>query len=75
MAVHLGGGFHHAHAGHGEGFCLYNDIAVAVRALQAEDALERLVVIDLDVHQGKGTSAIFADDDDVFTFSMHQQNN
>ena len=75
VAVHLGGGFHHAHAGHGEGFCLYNDIAVAVRALQAEDALERLAVIDLDVHQGNGTSAIFADDDDVFTFSMHQQNN
>ena len=75
VAVHLGGGFHHAHAGHGEGFCLYNDIAVAVRALQAEDALERLAVIDLDVHQGNGTSAIFADDDNVFTFSMHQQNN
>ena len=75
VAVHLGGGFHHAHAGHGEGFCLYNDIAVAVRVLQAEGALERSAVIDLDVHQGNGTTAIFADDDDVFTFSMHQQNN
>ena len=75
VAVHLGGGFHHAHAGHGEGFCLYNDIAVAVRVLQAEDTLERSAVIDLDVHQGNGTTAIFADDDDVFTFSMHQQNN
>ncbi len=75
VAVHLGGGFHHAHAGHGEGFCLYNDIAVAVRVLQAEGALERSAVIDLDVHQGNGTTAIFADDDDVFTFSMHQENN
>ena len=75
VAVHLGGGFHHAYAGHGEGFCLYNDIAVAVRALQAQDALKRSAVIDLDVHQGNGTAAIFADDDDVFTFSMHQSNN
>jgi len=75
VAVHLGGGFHHAHAGHGEGFCLYNDVAVAARALLAENALERVAVIDLDVHQGNGTAAIFADHDDVFTFSMHQQNN
>ena len=75
VAVHLGGGFHHAHAGHGEGFCLYNDVAVAARALLAEHALERVAVIDLDVHQGNGTAAIFADHDDVFTFSMHQQNN
>jgi len=75
VAVHLGGGFHHAYADHGEGFCLYNDIAVAVRTLQAEHALERCAVIDLDVHHGNGTAAIFADDDDVFTFSMHQQDN
>ena len=75
VAVHLGGGFHHAYAGHGEGFCLYNDIAVAVRALQAEGAIERVAVVDLDVHHGNGTAAIFADDDEVFTFSMHQQNN
>lgn len=75
VAVHLGGGFHHAHAGHGEGFCLYNDIAVAVQALQAEGVLERSAVIDLDVHHGNGTAAILAGDDEVFTFSMHQENN
>ena len=54
---------------------MYNDIAVAVRALQAEGAIERVAVVDLDVHHGNGTAAIFADDDEVFTFSMHQQNN
>jgi acetoin utilization deacetylase AcuC-like enzyme len=75
VAVHLGGGFHHAYVGHGEGFCLYNDTAVAVRALQAEGVVERVAVVDLDVHHGNGTAAIFADDDEVFTFSMHQQNN
>jgi len=75
VAVHLGGGFHHAYAGHGEGFCLYNDIAVAVRALRAEGVVKRVAVIDLDVHHGNGTAAIFAEDDDVLTFSMHQQNN
>jgi len=75
VAVHLGGGFHHAHAGHGEGFCLYNDTAVALRVLHAEGALERSVVIDLDVHHGNGTAELFAGDDDVFTFSMHQENN
>jgi len=75
VAVHLGGGFHHAYVGHGEGFCLYNDTAVAVRALQAEGVVERVAVVDLDVHHGNGTAAIFADDDEVFTFSMHQQSN
>ena len=75
VAVHLGGGFHHAYAGHGEGFCLYNDIAVAARALRSEGAVERVAVVDLDVHHGNGTAAIFVDDDEVFTFSMHQQSN
>ena len=75
VAVHLGGGFHHAYAGHGEGFCLYNDIAVAARALGAEGVVESVAVVDLDVHHGNGTAAIFAEDPDVFTFSMHQQNN
>ena len=75
VAVHLGGGFHHAYAGHGEGFCLYNDIAVAVRVLRGEGVVERVAVVDLDVHHGNGTAAIFAEDDTVFTFSMHQQNN
>lgn len=75
VAVHLGGGFHHAFADHGEGFCLLNDVAVAARALLAGGRVERVAVVDLDVHHGNGTAAIFADDPAVFTFSMHQQNN
>lgn len=73
--VHLGGGFHHAFADHGEGFCLLNDVAVAATAVLAEDRAERLAVVDLDVHQGNGTAAIFADDPRVFTFSVHQERN
>jgi acetoin utilization deacetylase AcuC-like enzyme len=72
---HLGGGFHHAYADHGEGFCLLNDVAVALRALVAEEVVERTAVIDLDVHHGNGTASIFAQDPSVFTFSMHQENN
>jgi acetoin utilization deacetylase AcuC-like enzyme len=75
VAVHLGGGFHHAFAGHGEGFCLINDVAIAVRALQDEGGVRRSVIVDLDVHQGNGTASIFAGDAEVFTFSMHQENN
>ena len=73
VAVHLGGGFHHAFAGHGEGFCLLNDVAVAARVLQDRGRVERVAVVDLDVHHGNGTAAIFADDPSVFTFSMHQE--
>lgn len=73
--VHLGGGFHHAFADHGEGFCLLNDVAVAARALLAAGEVERAAVVDLDVHHGNGTAAIFAGDPAVFTFSMHQENN
>ncbi len=72
-AVHLGGGFHHALADHGEGFCLLNDIAIAAATLLAESATERIAVVDLDVHHGNGTAAIFADEPRVFTFSMHHQ--
>ena len=75
VAVHLGGGFHHAFAGHGEGFCLLNDVAVAIRSLQADGEVGRVAVVDLDVHHGNGTAAIFAGDATVFTFSMHQENN
>ncbi|NIP58613.1 MAG: histone deacetylase [Gemmatimonadetes bacterium] len=75
VAVHLGGGFHHAFADHGEGFCLLNDVAVAAAALLARDEARRIAVVDLDVHQGNGTAAIFADEDRVFTFSMHQERN
>ena len=75
VAVHLGGGFHHAFSGHGEGFCLLNDVAVAATTLLAEGAVERVLIVDLDVHQGNGTAAIFSGRDDVFTFSMHQERN
>ncbi|HTR97274.1 MAG TPA: histone deacetylase [Candidatus Acidoferrales bacterium] len=74
-AAHAGGGFHHAYPDHGEGFCYLNDLAVAVRALQHEGRIARAAVVDLDVHQGNGTAAIFADDPRVFTLSIHQENN
>src|SRR6185503_13654793 len=74
FAANLGGGFHHAFADRAEGFCYLNDLAVAARALQM-DGLERVAVVDLDVHQGNGTAAIFAGDRSVFTLSMHQENN
>jgi acetoin utilization deacetylase AcuC-like enzyme len=71
----LAGGTHHAFADHGEGFCVLNDIAVAIRRLQHQKRIERALVIDLDVHQGNGTAAIFEGDDSVFTFSMHGERN
>jgi acetoin utilization deacetylase AcuC-like enzyme len=75
MAFHIGGGFHHAFANHGEGFCLFNDVAVAIRLLQGAGTVSRAAVIDLDVHHGNGTAFIFTGDPHVFTFSMHQQHN
>lgn len=75
VAVHLGGGYHHAFGGHGEGFCPLNDVAVAIRALQRTGEIDSAIVIDLDVHHGNGTAAIFVDDPSVFTFSMHQDSN
>lgn len=75
VAVHLGGGFHHAFPGHGEGFCAINDVAVAIRALQRSGEIRRAIAIDLDVHHGNGTAAIFAGDPDVFTLSVHQEAN
>ncbi len=74
VACHVGGGLHHAFANHGEGFCLFNDVAVAVRVLQAR-GLSRIAVVDLDVHHGNGTAFIFESEPEVFTFSMHQQHN
>lgn len=74
-AAHVGGGLHHAYAGHAEGFCYYNDLAVAVRVLQQEGRIRRAAVVDLDVHQGNGTAHIFRDDPDVFTLSIHQEHN
>jgi acetoin utilization deacetylase AcuC-like enzyme len=74
IACHLGGGLHHAFPSHGDGFCPFNDVAVAARVLQAR-GLERIAIVDLDVHQGNGTAFIFESDPRVFTFSMHQQHN
>jgi acetoin utilization deacetylase AcuC-like enzyme len=75
IAGNLGGGTHHAFADHGEGFCVLNDVAIAIVKLRAEGAIRRAAVIDLDVHQGNGTAAIFEDVDEVFTFSMHGERN
>jgi acetoin utilization deacetylase AcuC-like enzyme len=74
VVCHLGGGLHHAFPNHGEGFCPFNDVAVAIRVLQAV-GIERAAVVDLDVHHGNGTAFIFESDPRVFTFSMHQQHN
>jgi acetoin utilization deacetylase AcuC-like enzyme len=73
--LNLAGGTHHAFPGHGEGFCVFNDVAVAIRVLQREGGITRAAIVDLDVHQGNGTAAIFARDADVYTFSMHGANN
>lgn len=75
VAAHLGGGLHHAYPDHGEGFCLFNDVAVAVKRLQRSARISRAAVVDCDVHHGNGTAFIFAQDESVFTFSIHQQLN
>jgi acetoin utilization deacetylase AcuC-like enzyme len=75
FGCNIGGGFHHAHPNHGEGFCAIHDVAVAIRRLQADGAIRRAMVVDTDVHHGNGTAAIFAKDDSVFTLSVHQLNN
>jgi len=95
VGISIGGGFHHAFADHGEGFCMINDIAIAIRRLQHEGSITRAMTVDCDVHQGNGTAAIFAAgnggaafsfggmgardfagfDSDVFTISLHQENN
>ena len=73
VAMHIGGGWHHAFADHGEGFCYINDIAVGIRKMQQEKKIERAAVIDCDLHQGNGTARIFQGDPTVFTFSIHQE--
>lgn len=75
VAGNLAGGTHHAFADHGEGYCVFNDHAVAIRLLQLEGLIDRAAVVDLDVHQGNGTAAMFAGDPSVFTFSMHGARN
>ena len=74
-AAHLGGGLHHAYAGHAEGFCYLNDLAVAARAMLGERLVQRIAIVDLDVHQGNGTAHIFRSEPAVFTLSVHQENN
>jgi acetoin utilization deacetylase AcuC-like enzyme len=73
--VNLAGGTHHAGPDFGQGYCVFNDAAVAARVMQAEGRLERVVILDADVHQGNGTAAIFRDDPTVFTFSIHGAKN
>jgi acetoin utilization deacetylase AcuC-like enzyme len=75
FGCNLGGGFHHAYPGHGEGFCAIHDVGVAIRRLQSDGAVRKAMVVDTDVHQGNGTAAIFAKEDSVFTLSIHQANN
>ena len=75
FGVNIGGGFHHAYPGHGEGFCMLNDVAIAARSVQADRFAERVMVVDTDVHHGNGTAYIFANDSSVFTFSIHQERN
>jgi acetoin utilization deacetylase AcuC-like enzyme len=74
-AANLAGGTHHAHADHGEGFCVFNDAAIAARLMQAERRVQRVAIVDLDVHQGNGTASILARDESVFTLSLHAENN
>jgi acetoin utilization deacetylase AcuC-like enzyme len=75
FACNLSGGFHHAHANHGEGFCAIHDVAVAIRRLQSDGAIKKAAVVDTDVHHGNGTAHIFREDASVFTLSIHQENN
>jgi acetoin utilization deacetylase AcuC-like enzyme len=75
FAANLAGGTHHAFSDCGQGFCVFNDSAIAARAMQAEGRIERVVIIDCDVHQGNGTAAILAGDPTIFTFSIHGAKN
>lgn len=75
LAANTAGGSHHARFEQGAGFCVFNDAAVATKVLQAERLVKRVLIVDLDVHQGDGTADIFTGDDDVFTFSIHGEKN
>jgi len=75
VAVNLAGGTHHAFRDHGEGFCVFNDSAIASRTMQAEERVRRVVILDCDVHQGNGTASILAGDPTIFTFSIHGAKN
>jgi len=75
LGIHIGGGFHHAFPDHGEGFCVFNDIAVGICKLLKEKKISKAMTIDCDLHQGNGTAYIFKNESRVFTFSIHQENN
>src|SRR3954468_24362973 len=75
VAANLAGGTHHAFRDRGEGYCVFNDVAVAAAVLQRDGVIARAVVVDCDVHQGNGTAAIFRDDPSIFTFSLHGAKN
>ncbi len=75
IAMNIAGGTHHAYTNRGEGFCMLNDQAIGARYLQQEKLAEKILIIDLDVHQGNGTAEIFEGDNSVFTFSMHGERN
>lgn len=75
VAVNLAGGTHHAFRDHGEGYCVFNDSAIAARAMQAEGRVRKVVILDCDVHQGNGTASILAGDSSIFTFSVHGAKN
>lgn len=75
IAMNIAGGTHHSYTDHGEGFCIFNDQAIAARYLQSKGLAKKFLIVDLDVHQGNGTAEIFKNDDSVFTFSMHGAGN
>lgn len=75
VGFHIGGGFHHAFPDHAEGFCYLHDMAIAVERMRAEEGIDRVLFVDVDVHQGNGTIAVYADDPDTFTYSIHQHAN
>lgn len=75
IAANLAGGTHHAHPAHGEGYCVFNDVAVAAKVIQKEELIEKLLIIDCDAHQGNGSAVIFSRDPTVYTFSIHAEKN
>lgn len=75
IAINLAGGYHHAFASHGSGYCIFNDAAIAARYLIREQRADTVLIVDLDVHQGDGSAAILADDDDIITLSLHAEQN
>ena len=72
LCFHIGGGFHHAFRDHGEGFCVFNDVAVSLEKMKREGRIQRAMIVDCDVHQGNGTAVIFSGKDYAYTFSIHQ---